>query len=494
MVVVLIANLYTVRLVFKTLGVIDYGIFDVITGITTILITVTGVLSTATQRFYSISFGEKNLEKISLVFSTSLKIYFGLSMIIILFGQTIGVWFINSKLNMPIERLPAVHMVFQFSLFSSFFMLMQVPYFSAVIAKEDLDVFSFISLLEVLLKVLSISIISKAEGDKLIFYGIALFIISILVFLCYFIFAYLKYPFLRFKSKTDKVLLNELVSFSSWSLFGSLASVSINQFITILMNISFGPSVNATRAISLQVYGVLGSLTSSIFLALRPQMIQSYSEKSFNYLNSLFNFSNKAIYYGLLIICIPLFIEMESILVFWLSNNDPQTILFCRLILVYGLIMALNNPISIIIQATGHVKVYHLIVEFFTLLCGPISLILFKAGFSPSSSYYVIILMSIFAHVARVILLRKFYNEFDFPYYIKSFLVPAFAVTFIAFFTGFLFSKIDTGFYIRIPVGLLISLIIISVLVYFFGLSGSEKLEVKKIYENIKLRLIKNGR
>jgi O-antigen/teichoic acid export membrane protein len=270
-----------------------------------------------------------------------------------------------------------------------------------------------------------------------------------------------------------------------------MAGVGMSQVTTILINLFFGPLFNAARAISFQFNFALSSLTASFLMALRPQMIKSYAEGSYLYLNKIFNLSNKVIYYGLLIVSLPLFFEMNSVLLFWLNETDYQTVLFSRFILIYTLIMSLNNPISIIIQAIGCVKEYHVSVEIFTLLCVPITYILFKYDFPAYSTYIVMIIAAVASHCIRLICLKKFYIYFKYSEYFKSFLLPALLITFFSSFFLYLLSRSGLNVFFRIPAAFALSFVSVVLLVLVFGLSTAEKLDIKKLLIHFRIKISK---
>ena len=281
-------------------------------------------------------------------------------------------------------------------------------------------------------------------------------------------------------------MYKELLSFSGWSLFGSIAGVGMNQINTILVNVFFGPIVNAARAISFQFNMAVNSFSSSFLFAIRPPMIKSYAEESYSYLNKIFNLSNKFIYYGLLIVFLPIIFEMNTVLVLWLGATDRQTVLFSRLILVNALIMSLNNPISIIIQASGHVKEYHVPVETITLLCVPSTYILFKLGFDAYYSNVVMIVAAIAAHLVRLSCLKKYYKQFSYPEYVKSFIIPAIVITIIACVSILpIHTSIDNT-YIRFAAVMLCSIISISSIVMLLGLSKAEREFIRNMIISVK--------
>jgi O-antigen/teichoic acid export membrane protein len=488
MVFVMLLNLISVRLVLKGLGVSDYGINDVVAGVITTLSSLTSVLSTATQRYYSISIGKGDFHRLNQIFSTSLKIYIIFSFIVFILGESIGVWLINNKLNIPFERMHAAFWVYQFSIFSFIFSFLQIPYSSAVIAFEDMNYFAAISIVEAILKIIAAFSLTFLIGDRLVIYGFLLMFISFFVLITYVSIGRKKYSECRYRKVKDGIHFKELISFSGWSLFGSLAGVGMNQIITILVNIYFGPVVNTARAISLQFNLAFTSLTASFLMAIRPQMISSFALESYDYLNRLFGISNKIIFYTMLMICLPLFVEMESVLRFWIKNAEPQTILLSRLIIIYAFIMALNNPISIIIQATGKVKQYHIAVEFITLSCVPITYLLFKMGFPVYSSYLAMIASALFAHIVRLVCLKKFYFHFCYKTYISDFLLPAILILLLSISIVSVivfFIKID--FY-RILSVFISSILFVLFFFYFLGLNKSDRI----VLQNFILVYIKN--
>jgi O-antigen/teichoic acid export membrane protein len=485
MMVVMIINLYAVRILLNALGVEDYGIYNVIAGVITMLYSVSSVLSTATVRYYSYSIGENNFERLRNIFSTSLSIHVLLSLLIILLGETAGLWFVNTQLVIPDDRMEAVNWIYQFSIFSFISMIMQVPFSAAIIAHENMGIFAIISTAESVLKLIAALLIYVIPLDGLIVYGATLFLISALILVSFIIIGQRKYAECHYKRPTEKVLFKELLSFSGWSLFGSVAGVGISQVNTIMVNVFFGPFVNAARAISFQFNMAINSFIGSVLLAIRPRMIKSYAEESYLYLNKIFYLSNKFIYYSLLMICLPLIFEMETILALWLRTTNTQTELFSKLILVYALIMSLNNPISIIIQATGHVKEYHISVEFFTLLCAPSTYLLFKLGYPAYSTYSVMIIAAVASHVVRLICLKKYYRPFSYSEYIKSFLFPALAITLVTTFFVFLVHSSIMNTSLRIGAVVFLSVVCVTVFALLIGLSRTERVVFRQIIKII---------
>jgi O-antigen/teichoic acid export membrane protein len=383
----------------------------------------------------------------------------------------------------------AANWIYQFSIFSFVASIMQIPYYAATIAHEDMGIFSVISTAESMLKLIAILLIFVLPFDRLIIYGAFLLLISLMVLMSYIMVGYTNYAECHYQKPTEKSLFKDLLSFSGWSLFGSVAGVGMAQVNTILVNVFFGPLVNAARAISFQLDMAMSSFVGSFIMAIRTPMIKSYAEESYLYLNKIFNLSNKFIYYCLLMICLPLLFEMDTILFFWLKTTDPQTVLFSRLMVVYALIMSLNNPIAIIIQATGRIKEYNIPVETFTLLCVPATYILFKSGYPAYSTYIVMIIAAITSHAVRLICLKKYYKPFSYFEYIKLFLLPAFAITVITSLFVFLIHSTIMITSLRISAVFFSSIVCVIVFALFMGLSKTEKEVLKELIIGLRRKL-----
>ena len=490
MIIVMIINLYTVRVVLKALGAVDYGINDVIVGLVTMLSSLSSVLSTSVQRYYSATLGENKSNRLQNIFSTSLNIYFILALIVIILSETLGLWFVNTKLVVPDNRIYAANWIYQFSIFSFILSFLHVPYSSAIIAHEDMAVFAKVSVAESILKLISVTFIYLISLDGLIIYGASLFLISVIVSISYVFIARNKYAECRYHRPTEKKFYKELLAFSGWSLFGSVASVGMFQINTILVNIYFGPSVNFARAISFQFSAALSSLSGSFLMAIRTPMIKSYVEESYLFLNQIFNLSNKFIYYGLLIVCLPLFFEMNTVLSLWLNTSDAQLVLFSRLILVYALIMSLNNPISFIIHAVGRVKEYHVAVETFTLLIVPVTFVLFELGLAPYYSYVVMIIAAIVSHIVRVICIKKYYEAFNYDEYLNKFLFPAIAIMLVSSSLVFLIHMSINDTLLRLLSVSVFSVFSIVFFIIFFNMTNAERVALKKLLTSLGINKI----
>ena len=475
MLFVMLINIFSVRYILKGLGVVDYGIFNVVAGLVTMFTSLSSILSSATLRFHSYVIGEGKEEKVSDVFSASLNIYSVLSLLILVVGEALGVWFINTQADIPVERLMAANWVFQFTIVTFIIGLITSPFSSLIFAYERMSVFSIISVIECVLKFILAYSLLYLVGDHLILYGFGLLIIQLCHFITYYIISKKGGGEYHYKKNVEKSLYKKMLSFSGWTFFSSSAGIGISQLVTMITNVYFGPVVNAARAIAFQVNTAMNSFTNNIIVAVRPPMIKQYAEGDFKRVYSFFNLSNKAVYYSLLLLLLPLFFEMEYVLRIWLGVEDQQTVMFCRLILCYALVLALNNPISIIVQATGNIRAYSTYVEIPTLLCFPITWILFSSGAPAVSAFYVMITAIVVSHIIRLICLKKLFNEFSYKDYLVVFLFPALLITLAVSLVLFKVTIwMDLG-WIRLVVSVTICIVMVCSLCVLFGLTKKEK-------------------
>ena len=475
MLIVMLINIFSVRYVLRGLGVVDYGVFNVVAGLVTMFTSLSSVISSATTRFHSYAIGEGNEEKVSDVFTVSLNIYVILSLVILLIGEVVGLWFINTQADIPADRLVAANWLFQLTISTFVVGLITSPFSALVFAYERMHIFSIVSVVECILKFLLAYSLLRLSGDHLVIYGVGLLVVSILSFGTYALTSKGGGCTYRYKRTTEKGLYKKMLSFSGWTLFSSSAGIGISQLVTMITNVYFGPVVNAARGISFQVSSALNSFTNNIIMALRPPMIKQYAECNYEQVNRYFNFSNKAVYYSLLVILLPIFFEMETVLKIWLEIEDAQTTMFCRLILVYVLILSLNNPISIIIQATGNIRAYSTYVEIPTLLCFPITWLLFYWGQPAESAYYVMIGALLLSHIIRLVCLKHLFSVFSYRGYMFSFVLPAFTITLVVSFALFVLTNNVSEGILRLLYSFFSGAFVLVVLCLVFGFNKTEK-------------------
>lgn len=416
MFITMIVSLYTVRVVLKTLGVVDYGVYNVIGGVVTTLAFITDVLANASQRFFAVELGKKESNRLQQIFGLIIFAYVLTAIVVFLLAETIGLWFVKSKMDIPIDRMDAAIVVFQFSVASFLIGLITSPFNAMIIAKERMNIYAYVSILQVFLKLGIVYLLVVLPYDKLKLYALLMFIVisftnSIYIFICR-----CNFPETKFLFLWDKTIFKSIFAYSSWTLLGTVAYICNTQGLNILFNLFFGPIANAAYAIGNQVKTTINSFAANFFVATRPPMIKSYAEGDYTYTTKLFYYSTKVIFSLLFILIVPLFVEIEFILGLWLGNVEQYMPMFVRLMLIYAVVLSISEPITAIVQAAGKVKIYHGVVDTFTLLTLPLSYIVFKFGMSPYMGFIISIMIFIIAHIMRLFILRSI-----FPFSIREY-------------------------------------------------------------------------
>ena len=341
--------------------------------------------------------------------------------------------------------------------------------------------YALISTIDCIVKLLIAYSIGITGGDDLVYYGAALMLEAFMVMMLYVIIARRKYPECKYTIVKKKTLYKELFSFSGWSFYGALAGVGMTQGSTIILNVFFGPIINAAFGIANQIYNAINTLTNSVIIAFRPAMIKSYSAKENGYLEQLFFASSKAILYLLAMVLIPFIFEAETLLTLWLGECTPTMVLFSRLYTIYTICMALHNPITTIIQATGNIRKYSMYVESMTILCLPVSWCLFKLGMP---SYFVFITMiglCILAHIIRLLMLQTSISDLTVSKYLAKLVLPGFLIISITTLIVYCVEGLHTNRILQLFLSFVVSAISISILLYAVGISKKERSLIKDL-------------
>ena len=419
MILVLGVSLYTSRVVLNTLGASDYGIYNVVGGFVIMMGVLNAAMASGTARFLTYELGKKTDRQYNRVFSMSINIHFLIALVIILFAELFGVWFVNTKLVIPVERIDVANWVFQFALFSLFFQVIQAPYSASIISHEKMNVYASISIIEVLLKLCIVIFFVYLPVDKLKLYAFLIFLVSIKIYFINRFYCLKRIPDSHYTYDWDKGLFKRLISFSGWNMFGNLASVVYVQGVNILLNMFLGTVVNAARAISLQVAALSTHFVSSIYTAINPQIIKSTAANDIAYLFQLVNKASKLSFSIVFIIVLPVFIKTDEILTLWLGNVPDYTVTFTKLALVNAIIGTYSACLITLIQAIGRIKKFQICFSFLFLLSIPISYSLLKFGFSVDYVIFSLVVLEAFALCLRLITVKKQIN-FDVVIYLKQ--------------------------------------------------------------------------
>lgn len=479
-------TLYTSRVILKALGASDYGLYSVIGGFVAMFSVVSSSLTASISRFITFELGKGNNKNIQKIFSLSVYIQIIISLIIILLAETIGLWFLNNKMTIPNDRFFAANIVFQFSIITFVVNLISVPYNALIVAHERMKAFAYIGVFQAVLTLGIAYFVSLSGIDRLILYSILLAILSIWVRFLYS--AYCKKNFVESKLVLvcDFKKAKEIFSFAGWNFIGSISGILRDQGVNILLNLFYGPIVNAARGIAVQVSGAVSSFSSNFMVALNPQITKNYAVGDFERTNALVFRGARFSFYLLLILSFPILFETNQILSIWLSDVPDYTVIFVRLVLIQVLIDSLSNTLITIMLATGKIRNYQLLVGSCILLNFPLSYILLKLGLQPQSTLFISISLCIVALYLRLVMLRKMIL---FP--IKKFLMEVVARTFfvalLSFPVPFLITYFFNPSYVRLFTNIILSILITSIVAFFGGCSENERdFFIKKFYSLIK--------
>lgn len=481
MILVLVVSLFTTRITLHALGIVDYGISNVVAGFVSMFSFLNASMSNGIQRFYNFVLGQNKKEKLSHVYTTAIHIQFLLAIVLIILLETFGIWYMYNKMVVPMERFQAAMWLFQSSVLSMVVVVMQIPFVSAIMAYERMDFYAYVSIFDVFAKLGVAYGLLHSSSDRLVLYGIMYFLISFFSFLLYYIYSKRNFCLLRYQSSLNRHLLKEMLSFSGWNICGTFAYMLKSQGLNLLLNAFFGPIVNAARGISGMILSAIQGFQSNIVIAFRPQLVQSYASNDQARVRLLFYSLTKVSFWLLTALSIPVILELKFILDLWLDDVIPDyTYSFTVLVLLNMIISSLNTPISQVVHATGKMRTYQLTTSF--IICGiiPVAYIFLKLGYDPNSVYVVSLILTIINQVICNIILKRI-----FPYslvdYCKHVICPLLFFCIISPLGPFLIIKILPASLLRFIIASLFSILVSIVLGYFIVLNHAEKLFVNRL-------------
>jgi len=383
----LCVGLYTSRVVLQTLGVEDYGIYNVVGGAVSLFSFLNASMSGATSRFLAYEMGTGNKEKLHLVFGAALTVHIGIAIVMILLVETVGLWFLNTHLNIPETRMTAAHWVFHLSVLSMAVSVTQVPYNASLIAHEKMDIYAYVELLNVFLRLFIVFVLVAYDGDKLIIYGILVFLVSFIIAAIYRMYGYRHYAECRERPCMVKSVIRPMLCYSGWDLYGNMSTIARTQGVNMLLNMFFGPVLNAAGGVASQVQGVIMGFASNVVTAVKPQIIKSYAAEEYDRTTSLLFNTSKFTFLLLLVLSFPLMAEMHYVLTLWLGFVPEHAANFCVLTLVFNFFATMSTVLVTAAHAANKVKRPSLINGSLYLLVIPISYVAFRCGISPEWSY-----------------------------------------------------------------------------------------------------------
>ncbi len=421
---IMIISLWTSRVVLRSLGATDFGLYNVIGGIVVAFSFMSGAMSSACNRFYSVELGRGDFGRLHEVFKANLVIFAAFSLAILCLSETLGIWLLEKKLIIPESRMTAARWVYQFSIVTFLASLLAIPFKSAIIAREKMKVYAYCSVIEASAKLAAVFLLDRSGADKLAFYGFLMMLISIVTNLFYVLYCRHFYPECQFSRGYDRKLAREILSFNGWGMIGSLATVARSQGVNILLNLFYGPAVNAARGVANQVYINVNQFVSNYALAFAPQIVKSYSAGQRKECLGLIFRTSRLSFLLLLVVGLPLIAEMDTVMRLWLVEVPAHSCLFAQLMMAAALIDALYPPLFYGIQASGQVKWLNILVGGCQIAVVIASYIVLKVTTTPAETVFWFILAGcVLSQILRIALSIR-YIALPLGEYIRKVILP----------------------------------------------------------------------
>lgn len=478
MILILAVSLYTSRVVLKTLGVSDFGVYNVVGGFVTMLAYLNSVLVGSTQRFMSFALGKGDAGRINATFATAKQTHYYMALIILLIAETFGLWFVNHQLVIDPARMVAANWVYQCSIASLLITVVSIPYSSCIVAHEHMHIYAYVSILEVVLKLVILYLLVVLPGDKLIIYALLHVAISLTVRLCYTIYCRRHFEECRVKPAIDKPLFKEMFSYAGWTALGSLGYSFKDQFSNIIMNGFFGTTINAARGIAMQVNSAIISFSTNFFMAISPQITKQYAAGNLEQSQKLVYAGARYSFFLLSLLTIPVIVNIDYILKIWLDTVPEYTATFLKITLVSSLIYSLTNSTTTAIQATGNIKAFQIGVSLIMLLELPIAYWILKAGYSAPYALLPVIFTNLVALVFRYYLLKKMVPSYSLKKYYINTVLKCFVLYALCFIPCYYFNRFIPDGFGGFVLSVLSIVLFTAGVIYVFGINKSERAQL----------------
>lgn len=480
----MIVNLYTSRIILKTLGAEDFGIYGVVGGIVTMFSFLNASMAGATSRFLTFELGRGNEQSLKETFISAFYIHIFLCVIIVFAAETIGLWFLNNKLVIPPDRIFASNWVYQLSILSMIISVTQVPYNASIIAHEKISVFAYVEIINVGLRLLIVYLLLLGNNDKLILYAVLYLSVSLLIAGIYRVYCIKTFNECKIKIIGCPKRVKSMLMFSGWDIYGNMCLLLRSQGVNMLLNMFFGPVLNAATGIAAQVQSASMSFSSNVLTAVRPQIIKSYAMGKYGSMNTLLIDTICLNFFLMLLICVPILAEIDFVLRMWLGIVPHYTDTFCSFLLLSNIFESASGALICAIHATGNVKKLSFYTGTVYILVLPITYILFISGLMPWVSYAIIALSIICNMFVNALILKGSINTFP----LSSFIFRGFLKCILILISSYTIVRILHFFleesWFRFVTSCILSTIIIATSGWFFLLPNSIKTNINQIYKN----------
>ena len=407
MVVVMAVTLYTSRVVLDSLGVEDFGIYNVVGGIIAMFRILNGALTDASQRFITFELGKGDRGDVNNIFSQCLVLHFLLGIIVVAVAEPIGIWFLNNKLMIPSERLNAAFWIYQFTIISMFVMFISVPYNALIVAHEKMSAFAAISIIDALLRLVVAYALYIQGIDKLILYGALMLLTQIILRLVYTIYCRRNFKSSEFKFIWNTHIIKKMGQFASWTILGNMSYLLTTQGLNLLLGMFFNPIINAARGIAVQVQGAIETFVRNFQTAINPQITKYYASGNFERMHKLVFTSSRFSFFLMMIPILPLLFETEQILQLWLGKVPEYVVGFTRIVLLISWVTTLLNPLEVSVKASGRIRKFEIVIYGLKLLVLPIAYIFLRLGASPLSVFGLQLIIELTAYFVSIFITSK---------------------------------------------------------------------------------------
>lgn len=481
MLITMVVGLFTSRILLQALGVIDYGLYNVIGGFVAMFTMISGSLSAAISRFITFELGTGDINKLKRIFATSILVQIGLSLIVVLVAETIGLWFLYHKMVIPTDRLFAAFWVFQLSVISFVINLLSIPYNSCIISHEKMGVFAYISIYEVICKLLICYAILYSPIDRLIYYAILLFCVSFSVQIIYTWYCKKNFAECHPKLHFDRMLFKEMFGFAGWNFVGSAGWVLRTEGGTILFNLFGGPAANAANGIASSLSNAVTGFVGNFTTAFRPQITKSYAAQKFTEVNHLLLYCSKISFYMMFLLGLPVMLNTHFILQLWLGEVPEHSATLVRLIILFSLSETISSPLITAKLATGNIRNYQIIVGGIQLLSVPAAYVVLKLGAPVESIYISYFVVSVLCLIARMFMLRGDIPQLSIRKFTTDVVINVWAVAALSTIIPYLtFIQFDEG-WTRLIVSCTVSVISCASVMFYIGLNRQQRNKVKAL-------------
>jgi hypothetical protein len=486
MLLLLCIALYTSRVVIDKLGLADFGLYNVVGGIITMLSFLSGAMAATSQRFLSFELGRNNAQRLRTTFNQAIIVHIAIGLILLILAETVGLWFVTNEMSIPEGRQTAAMWVYQTMVLQFMLTMCAVPYNAVIIAREKMNIYAYIGVFEALLKLAVALGIGFISSNRLIWYAIIILISTIITQGCYMLYSRVKFEECRFCFSIDRDILKSMVGFAGWSILGSVAWIAKSQGVNVVLNIFFGTIINAAFGVANQVNAAVARFVQNFSTAMNPQIVQSYSSGDYSGYNNLVERGSKLAFMLLFVLSFPVMACIDDLLSIWLVEVPPYANVFSRLILIVSLLESFTYPIGTAIQATGKIKWYQIIVGLTLFMNVPLAWIALRLGCQPPVVLIIAVGIAVIALIERLFIMKAVTPDFSGWKFVRNVFVPAAFVGVCALILYALIAwsvaSCSITLWQRLPLFAVLGIIV----VWLVGLNRSER---AKIYSIVKRKI-----